>query len=99
MAARAGHKTPALARILDSIGKFIRARRDRPTKNGSCRRNTVLVFLIEFLAADLLVGHLRELDQEVDHLFLKQGRAHARQRLWVLAVIIPHLLLAAGNLA
>src|SRR3979409_665680 len=99
MAAPAGYKTPALGRIPRFDRQAHAWPQPWPARNGSRRGSAVVVFLIVFLAADLLVGHLCKLDQEVDHLFLKQRRAHARQRLWVLAIIVPHLLLATGNLA
>src|SRR5689334_17688177 len=101
MAARGRCKAPALGRSPDSLGKFHPSPQARPLGHSSGRRgaSAVLVFLVELLAADLLIGHLRKLDQEVDHLFLKQRRAHARQRLWILAVIVPDLLLTPRNLA
>src|ERR1043165_1584375 len=59
----------------------------------------VLIFLIELLARDLLLSHLGKLDHEVDDLFLVDRRTQARDRLRIIAVVFPHLLLLPGELA
>src|SRR5262249_32763998 len=58
-----------------------------------------VVFLEQLFLGHLLVGDLGELDQEIDHLLFVDRRADAGHCLRVLAVIVPDLLLAAGNLA
>src|SRR5712691_1256400 len=72
-----------------------------PSPGSSLARGAlfVLVVLEELLARDLLLRDLGELDQEVDHLLLEDRRPYPRNRAGILPVILPDLLLAAGNLA
>src|ERR1700704_3071498 len=70
-----------------------RARPGRPLRLGG------VVFLVEFLARDRLVGHLGELDDIVHHLLLEDRRPQGRDRVRIFAVVVPNLLLAPGILA
>src|SRR6185312_7323596 len=56
------------------------------------------VFLEKLLAGDLLLLDFGQFKHEVDDLFLINGRADARQRLRILAVIFPHPLLLTRKL-
>src|SRR5262245_29930818 len=60
----------------------------------------LFVFLVldEILSGDLLLRHRGELDQEIDHLLLEDGRSHPRDGVGILPVILPDLLLAPWNL-
>ncbi len=59
----------------------------------------VLIFLIEIFARHLFLGHVGEFDKEVDDLLLENRCPQARDRTWIVAVILPDLLLLAGELA
>src|SRR5256885_8633120 len=61
-------------------------------------RSTLFPYTTLF-RSDLLLGHLRKLDQEINHLFLVNRRAQAGDRLRVVAVVLPNLLLLSGKLA
>src|SRR6202158_3671274 len=58
-----------------------------------------LVVLVEILARDLLFGHVGEFEDEVDHLVLIDRRTKLGQRVVIVAIIVPDLLLATGHLA
>src|SRR3954463_8073528 len=59
----------------------------------------LIVFFVEFFPRDLLVGDFGELDEEIDDLLLVDRRAQARDRLRIVAVVFPDLLLLARELA
>src|SRR4051812_40227645 len=67
--------------------------------SGLLGRLVLVVFLVEFFPRNLLLGHLRKLNQEVDDLLLIDRRAQARDRLRIVAVVLPNLLLLAWELA
>src|SRR3954465_3954206 len=67
--------------------------------SGLVGRLVFIVFLVEFFPRDLLLGYFGQLDQEVDDLLLIDRRAQARDRLRIVAVVLPNLLLLAGELA
>ena len=69
-------------------GAIAVARQSRAA-DASCGALLVLVLLEELLARDRLVGHLGELDQEVDHLLLEDRRPHRCQRTGILAGSTP----------
>src|SRR6185312_16916533 len=55
--------------------------------------------LVKLLARYLLLGHLGELDQEIDDLLLIDRCPQARERLRIVAVVFPDLLFLTGELA
>src|ERR1700680_3994473 len=57
----------------------------------------VLVVLEEFFPRNLLIRNIHQLDEEIDDLVLEQRRAQRRQCARIVAVIVPHLLLAPGH--
>src|SRR5436309_6121426 len=59
----------------------------------------LLVLLIKLFPRDLLLRHFGEFDEEVDDLLLVDRRAQACDRLRIVAVVLPDLLLLAGELA
>jgi hypothetical protein len=59
---------------------------------------SLFVFLEQLVPRNRLVRHLGELEQEVDHLVLEQRRAQGGERVGILAVIVPDLLLLPGKL-
>src|SRR5882724_139672 len=59
----------------------------------------LVVLLVKLFPRNLLFGHLGKLDQEVDDLFLVDRRAQAGERLRIVAVEVPNLLLLARELA
>src|SRR5690242_15653338 len=77
----------------------IRADRAGPPSRLLLGRPLFVVFLVELLARHLLLGDIRKLDQEVDHLFLIDRRAQAGDGLRIVPVILPDLLFLAGELA
>src|SRR6266436_5597298 len=62
------------------------------------RGQLVLVFLEKFVLGHFLFDDIGELNDEVHHLFLKNRRPHARERIVVLLVVVPHFPLAPGIL-
>src|SRR5580704_8507366 len=85
----------------------IRAKRPAPTltvcqalrgrrRRGLWRR---VVVLEELLARDRLLGYVRKLGEEIDHLLLIDRRTQRRQGIRILAVKIPDLLLLPRKLA
>src|SRR5712692_9097331 len=58
-----------------------------------------LVVLVEILARDLLFGHVGEFKDEIDHLVLIDRRTKLGQRVVIVAIVVPDLLLAPGHLA
>src|SRR6516162_11097924 len=62
------------------------------------RGSRVVLLLVKLLSADRLLGDLGEFDQEVDDLFLEDRGSHGRERLRVVSIMVPDLLLAAGKL-
>src|SRR5215831_17074673 len=102
----ANHSTPMLGPNRDFQDLFPwpahmleNCARPSATPSRSGRVGLVLILLVQLLARNRPFAHVGELDQEVDHLLLENGRAHARHRRRVLAIEIPHLLLLAGELA
>src|SRR5260370_7257941 len=58
-----------------------------------------LVVLVEILARDLLFGHVGEFKDEIDHLVLIDRRTKLGQRVVIVAIVVPDLLLVPGHLA
>src|ERR1700681_961780 len=58
-----------------------------------------LVIPVEILARDLLFGHVGEFEDEVDHLVLIDRRTKLGQRVVIVTIIVPDLLLAPRHLA
>src|SRR5713226_810586 len=58
-----------------------------------------LVVLVEILARDLLFGHVGKFKDEIDHLVLINRRTKLGQRVVIVAIVVPDLLLATGHLA
>ena len=58
-----------------------------------------LVVLEQVLARDLLLGHVGEFEDEIDHLVLIDRRTKLGQRIGIVAIVVPDFLLAAGHLS
>src|SRR5450755_4247208 len=58
-----------------------------------------LVVLVEILARHLLFGDVGEFKDEIDHLVLINRRTKLGQRIVIVAIVVPDLLLAPGHLA
>src|SRR5579884_627639 len=65
---------------------------------GSVRGRRFLVFPEKFVLGHFLLSDIGELNDEVHHLFLKDQRPHACERIVILLVVIPHFALAPGKL-
>src|ERR1700742_2744148 len=62
-------------------------------------RRSLFVFILEqFFARDLLLGHVSELEDEIDDLVLVNRRAELSERIDVVAIVVPDFLLATGHL-
>src|SRR5215210_5982164 len=85
-----------IARVYPTIR---RASAEYGRSAGGLLGRLVLVVLIKLFPRDLLLGHFGELDQEVDDLLLVDGCAQACDRLGIIAVVFPDLLLLPGELA
>src|SRR6267154_1420163 len=57
------------------------------------------VVLVEILARDLLFSHVGEFKDEIDHLVLINRRTKLGERIVIVAIVVPDLLLASGHLA
>src|ERR1700726_4759158 len=57
------------------------------------------VVLVEILARDLLFSHVGEFKDEIDHLVLIDRRTKLGERIVIVAIVVPDLLLASGHLA
>src|SRR3984893_6824433 len=68
----------------------------RPAKDYG-KPTLVLVVLEEFFPRNLLIRNIHQLDEEIDDFVLEQRRAQRRQCGGIVAVVVPHLLLAPGH--
>src|SRR5467141_2912969 len=57
------------------------------------------VVLVEILARDLLFSHVGEFKDEIDHLVLIDRRTKLGERIVIVAIVVPDLLLASRHLA
>src|SRR6267142_897284 len=69
----------------------------RLTPSGSALLGFVV--LVEILARDLLFSHVGEFKDEIDHLVLIDRRTKLGERIVIVAIVVPDLLLASGHLA
>src|SRR5258708_11127623 len=58
-----------------------------------------IVYYVEILARDLLFSNVGEFKDEIDHLVLIDRRTKLGERIVIVAIVVPDLLLASGHLA
>src|SRR5580704_2254715 len=71
------------------------------TRSAALRSGGLLLVLVarQLLARDLLFRHRGKLHHEIHNLVLEDGSAHGGDRLRILLIILPHLLLVPRKLA
>src|SRR4051812_35630515 len=67
----------------------------RPARSG--RGLLVVLILVELFARHLLLGHVGELQEEIDYLVLVDRRAQLGKRIGVFLIVLPDFLFAAGH--